>query len=393
MPTTGDRGRILVHASRRRNADVLVEALRPARLRCVTSHEVGEFREYLGAHGHELGAVVVTERALAESARGAIHAFQDGERVWSELPVILLSPHRRGPERRRPLRNVILLHQPTAPRVFRSVVRLALETRGHQFEVQDLLLQLEEQRDWLEQALLRQQQDGAAVTADELRDRPLATTRRRLLQRREEDRLFLARELHDTVVQRLLYVAMRLSPAVEMARKAGHRDVAERVEEARDGAKDAVKDLRRLIRELRPAGLEMGFEGALEPTLARLRPSLDVRVDAAAAREIPDDVALCLFRVAQEALRNIERHAGAEVVRLRIRLRGGVAVLLLCDDGKGFDVPARLERLVEHDHFGLIGMEEFVASMGGDLRIRSSPGAGTSVRARVPVGKMTPRRG
>ena len=385
MSRAGDRGQILVYASRRRNAEVLVEALRPARLRCVASHDVGEFRERLGAHGHELGAVVVTERALAESARAGIHAFQDEERVWSELPVILLSPHRRGPERPRPLRNVILLHQPTAPRVFRSVVRLALETRGHQFEVQDLLLQLEEQRDWLEQALLRKQQDDGVVADVEPRDRPLATTRRRLLQRREEDRLFLARELHDTVVQRLLYLAMRLSPAVEMARKAGGRDLAARVEEARDGAKDAVKDLRRLIRELRPAGLEMGFAAALEPTLARLRSSLDVRVDAAAAQDVPDDVALCLFRVAQEALRNIERHAGAEVVRLRLRLQGDAAVLLLCDDGEGFDVPARLERLVENDHFGLIGMEEFVASMGGDLRIRSSAGAGTCVRARVPV--------
>ena len=183
MPRTADRGQILLYASRGRNAEVLVEALRPARATCLASRDVDEFRDLLRRMGHELGAVVVTERALAESARDAIHAFQDRERVWSELPIILLSPRRRGPERLRPLRNVILLHQPTAPRQFRSVVQLALETRGHQFEVQDLLLQLEEQRDWLEQALLRERHDRSSGGGRRDRERALTSTRRRLLRR------------------------------------------------------------------------------------------------------------------------------------------------------------------------------------------------------------------
>ena len=348
--------------------------------------DVEGLRDRLESSGQDLGGLVVTERSLTSRARETVHGFQDVEPVWSELPIVLLSPRDRAPEQVRQLRNVILVRQPTTPRQFLSVVQIALETRSHQFDVQNLLLQLEEQRDWLEQALLRLQRHGLH-DSDKSRElaRKLATSRRRLTQRREEDRLMLARELHDTVIQRLLYLSMRLSPGEAIARESGLPNLRRTIEEARLDAHAAVKDLRRLIRELRPAGLEMGFEAALHPTVARLAPRTQVQLDVDVVREFPDDVTLCLYRVAQEALRNAERHAEATRVRVAARRYGNSAHLLVADNGQGFEVPAQLEYLGREEHFGLMGIEEFVSGLGGDLRIRSAKGKGTCVRARVPV--------
>lgn len=364
---------------------MLSAALTGGRIEHVVCRDLEDFRDRLRRTGLDAGAVVVTERGLTQRARDAIHAFQDVEPVWSDLPVVLLSPRDRAPEQARQFRNVILLRQPTSPRQLRSVVHIALETRSHQFDVQNLLLQLEEQRDWLQQALLRQQQLGEEPVEQRMLARQLAQSRRLLTQRREQDRLMLARELHDTVIQRLLYLSMRLSPGEAMARDAGLPKLRRLVEEARVDARAAVKDLRRLIRELRPAGLEMGFEAALKPTVARLAPHVRVVLDVGLADSLPEDVKLSLYRVCQEALRNIERHAAASRVRIAIRERRGEAHLLIADDGAGFAVPSSLEALAEDDHFGLIGMEEFVAGLGGDLKVRSSPGRGTCVRARVPI--------
>lgn len=370
-----------------RNAEVLAAALDEGRIAHLACHDADEFGDQLQRRGHELGALVITERALAEGARDAIHAFQDNEPVWSELPVVLLTPHATGPGFFRPLRNVVLVPQPTDPNQFRSVIRLSLETRANQLDLQDLLMRLEEQRDLLQRAVQTARASGEiATSAGRGRDRALTASRRHLVRRREEDRLFLARELHDTVIQRLLYLSMQLSPGIRMAREAGQEELGQLVEEARTEAKRAVKDLRRLVRELRPAGLEIGLKAALEPTLLRLRNELDIEFEVDAAEELPADIALCLFRVAQEALRNIERHAAADRVRAAVRIRGGEVHLFVADDGRGFDVPDTLERFAQNDHFGLVGMEEFVMSLGGQLKIRSATGSGTCIRARIPLG-------
>ena len=377
---------MLVYAVRPRNAQVLGRALTNGRIAHDVCGDLAALQHRLTSIGQDLGALVVTERSLSSRARAAVHAFQDVEPVWSELPIVLLSPRDRAPEQTRQLRNVILVRQPSSPRQFLSVVQIALETRSHQFDVQNLLLQLEEQRDWLEQALMRLQRHGLhdSGKSRELA-RKLAVSRRRLTQRREEDRLMLARELHDTVIQRLLYLSMRLSPGEAVARESGLPELRQTIEEARLDAHAAVKDLRRLIRELRPAGLEMGFAAALQPTVARLAPRTQVRLDVEGIREFPNDVTLCLYRAAQEALRNVERHAEATQVRVVVRRYGNSAHLLVADNGKGFEVPAQLDHFAHQEHFGLMGVEEFVSGLGGDVRIRSAIGKGTCVRARVPV--------
>ncbi len=95
-------------------------------------------------------------------------------------------------------------------------------------------------------------------------------------------------------------------------------------------------------------------------------------------------IAACLFRVAQEALRNALRHAEARQIRVALRLSPQEATLHVEDDGCGFVVPPRLATLARGQHFGLIGLVERVAWVEGQIDIQSTPGKGTTITARVP---------
>ena len=106
------------------------------------------------------------------------------------------------------------------------------------------------------------------------------------------------------------------------------------------------------------------------------------------AQRPPATVETTAFRVAQEALTNVIRHAHAHVVSLKLRESAGSLQLIVRDDGRGFDVPAARERSAHGGSQGLLGMQERVALAGGDLEIESNVGRGTSVRARLP---LTPR--
>jgi two-component system sensor histidine kinase DegS len=153
-----------------------------------------------------------------------------------------------------------------------------------------------------------------------------------------------------------------------------------------------VTQLRRLIGELRPAGLEeLGLTAALEGYVAHLQreggpdvPKIRLNLDASGPA-LAEPVAICLFRVAQEGLRNTLKHARAGQVTLHLRLLDGEAVLSVHDDGRGFHVPSRLSTLTEADHFGLVGMAERVNWAGGQFDVRSQPGVGTEVTARIPL--------
>jgi two-component system NarL family sensor kinase len=104
-----------------------------------------------------------------------------------------------------------------------------------------------------------------------------------------------------------------------------------------------------------------------------------------AARPIPPGVEVALFRIAEEALGNVARHAGAGTARLRLELLPESAALEVEDDGRGFDPGA-----VPADRFGLVGMRERARLLGGELRVESAPGAGTRVLARVPLVRPAP---
>jgi signal transduction histidine kinase len=219
----------------------------------------------------------------------------------------------------------------------------------------------------------------------------IAITNARLLERSRElsvlsERNRLALELHDVVSQKLFGVVL----AAESAGTLLERDAgAAREQVARVGtlAREALEELRGLILELRPADLERdGLCGTLRKhvdVLARLHGTpIALRADASVSAGDGDRDREVL-RIAQEALHNALRHAGASQVEVRLQGVDGTLRLEVADDGAGFD-PADPE--LRARRLGLTSMEERAARLGGALEIRSAPGAGATVVLAVPRG-------
>ncbi|REE97535.1 GAF domain-containing sensor histidine kinase [Thermomonospora umbrina] len=238
----------------------------------------------------------------------------------------------------------------------------------------------------------------------------IAITNARLYERdREltvvEERNRLARELHDAVSQKLFSLRLTAQAAAALAEKDPARTVAELAQVQRL-AGEALAELRAVILELRPADLAGdGLVATLRKHVEVLDRAYDAEVDltveqeaAAVAAALPDEHETVVFRVAQEAIHNALRHAGAEAVRVRLDGGdGGGLVLEVADDGAGFDPavadrrPARAGRAgragsTGREGLGLTSMRERAESVGGALTIDSRPakGAGTRVRLEVP---------
>jgi signal transduction histidine kinase len=151
----------------------------------------------------------------------------------------------------------------------------------------------------------------------------------------------------------------------------------------------AIARMRDLAQALRPPMLdELGLEAALREHVKReaKRAGLTVRLALAPLEHRPSAaIEITCFRVAQEALTNVIRHAHAHRVEIELGEVNGTLQLVVRDDGRGFDVPAARERAMKGGSQGLLSIQERVALAGGDLEIDSAPGRGTCVRARLPL--------
>ena len=226
----------------------------------------------------------------------------------------------------------------------------------------------------------------------------LSQAHQQLLVKREQERRQLARELHDGPVQHLLGISYQVVEGLQLVRAGQNGNLqvttplTENLMATRREILDVATQLRRLIGELRPAGLdELGLNVALEGYVARLKregapqmPVIELDLPQNAA-SLPEPVAICLFRVAQESLRNALQHAGAQRIQLSLHLLDNEAMCTIYDDGCGFYVPPRLSEFARWDRFGLIGMAEQVEWAGGSLLVNSQPGAGAKITARIPL--------
>jgi signal transduction histidine kinase len=192
----------------------------------------------------------------------------------------------------------------------------------------------------------------------------------------EKARRRWARELHDETLQGLGGLGMLLSSALAAGDDAGlRRAVAQAVEQSAH----EVRTLRGLIAELRPAALDdLGLGEAIE-SLAE-RTGLAVRTEIELEARLPAETESTVYRIAQEALTNVVKHAEARAVLIRVGRDDGRIEVLVRDDGRGFDPDARCQGL------GLVGMRERVALAGGRLSITSCPGGPSTVEALIPLG-------
>jgi signal transduction histidine kinase len=211
----------------------------------------------------------------------------------------------------------------------------------------------------------------------------LVQLQHQLLRSREEARGRLARDLHDGPIQALVGMSMRLGM---LAPAAGDGSpIADALQGMRAEVRELLDELRQVCTELRPPTLDTLGLGAALRVLAGdwsaehgVALQLDLPPDAA-LRALPEEVAVNLYRVAQEALSNIARHARAQCVDLRLAWdAAGCLELAIRDDGCGF-APAAVEELAAQGHFGLAGIRERAALIGGQWRLESAPGRGTAV--------------
>lgn len=206
---------------------------------------------------------------------------------------------------------------------------------------------------------------------------------RRLDELREEQARRIARELHDQSGQLLasVYLALgELESQVPAAGRAAYLEVRARLQAVEE-------EIRRLAHELRPAVLDdLGFLPALRALAegVRLRSGLRVRVTARAPGRFPPAVETALYRAAQEALRNVVRHAGASQAQVEVRRLPRELECRIRDDGHGFDPrPALAGR--GRGGAGLRGIRERLAPLGGTLAIASQPGRGAELLLRIPL--------
>jgi signal transduction histidine kinase len=204
---------------------------------------------------------------------------------------------------------------------------------------------------------------------------------RRLIGEEETERARIARDLHDDVGQQLFLLSMSLERLCELQSEVQveRRKIAA---DARDRIRVIARSLHDLSHRLHPAKLQLlGLVSALrdlQDEFSRAGVAITFSEHNMPAR-LPDDVTLCLFRIAQAALQNVVNHSAARRVEIRlIGSRNGVS-LIIVDDGKGFDLDA-----AERRGLGLLSMRERLRPIGGTLEIDSHPGAGTRVHVRVP---------
>ncbi|HEX5880019.1 MAG TPA: sensor histidine kinase, partial [Actinomycetota bacterium] len=213
----------------------------------------------------------------------------------------------------------------------------------------------------LHQALGRKEQARAALVG-------------RLIGAQEEERRRIARELHDGVGQDLAGLVMGLEA---LERSPGTIEVAD----LRQLARSTAQQIRELIVDLRPRVLDdLGLGAGLRWLTQERHPNLHVELDVELDRQLPSPVETAIFRIIQEALTNVDRHALAAEARLRVRAADGEVRAVVEDNGRGFDPHG------EAGGFGIVGMRERAEQLGGRLQVTSDSTAGTRVEAVLPLG-------
>jgi len=205
---------------------------------------------------------------------------------------------------------------------------------------------------------------------------------RRLEAAKEDERRHIARELHDELGQALTAVKLNLQLLAQ-----GRGTAADRLRESTEMVDRSIQAVRELSRGMRPPlldeiGLVPALQAFLDEQARRSGIAFELKAPPADGRG-PPEIEIAAFRIVQEAVTNVVRHAEARRVSVRVGRSDRALDIAVRDDGRGFDVDGALAR---GGHLGLVGMRERASALGGTFALRSAAGEGTEVRVRLPAG-------
>jgi two-component system, NarL family, sensor histidine kinase DegS len=208
------------------------------------------------------------------------------------------------------------------------------------------------------------------------------------LMAQEEERKRIARELHDDIAQSILLLSRQLDILISKNDSKIPKASIIELEHIENIANDAYKSLQRYARDLRPSILDqMGLVAALNWLTEELGKELRIKTSVKSDKlpPLPSEVELAMFRIAQETLNNIRKHAQASAVNITVQLTSNNLKMSITDNGKGFSTSRLTGDLAKEGKLGVLGMEERARLIGGNLQIKSEPGKGTTVIARAPI--------
>ena len=205
----------------------------------------------------------------------------------------------------------------------------------------------------------------------------------------EEERKRISQELHDETVQSMVVHAREIEALSLKVKQLNGTDITLDLEALYEQANYIMNGVRRLSQDLRPAALDrLGLVSAVEWIGDRITEYSGIQVEVefvGEERRLPDEVELVLFRITQEALRNVWKHADAHHAEVHVEFDDTSIRIEITDDGKGFVPPASVADLPRYGMLGLAGMQERVRLIDGVLSVNSEPGKGTRIVAELPV--------
>ncbi len=273
----------------------------------------------------------------------------------------------------------------------------ALNQRGADLTASNRQLQREIlQRKSVEESLRQSEQHYSRLLEQSRHmQEQLRQLSRQLLSVQEEERKMISRELHDQIAQTLTGINVRLA-SLKAESTLNNRGLQQKIASTQRLVEKSVDIVHRFARKLRPAVLDdLGLIPALHSFMKNFttRSGVRARLTAFAAVERVDAAKrTVLFRVAQEALTNVARHAQASRVEVSIQKLRNCVCLSIQDDGKSFDVE-RVWHAKGNGRLGLLGMRERLEMVGGHLVVESAPHKGTTVQAQIPLGRTRARGG
>jgi signal transduction histidine kinase len=198
----------------------------------------------------------------------------------------------------------------------------------------------------------------------------------------------ISRELHDDTIQALVVLSRQLD-TIASSGKGLSEEGQSRLEELIQQTSNIMQGVRRLSQDLRPAALDrLGVLSALEWLASDVMEysGVETKINVIGTEHrLAEEVELVLFRVAQEALRNVWRHAEATQAEITAEFDEGTTRITVSDNGKGFSPPETIVGLAKYGKLGLAGMQERASLIGGTLTVKSQPGKGTSVTIELPA--------